>query len=83
MPLPKLTIEGLKVAASEFARIESSHEEPKLYGATDGKAVGTYVEHKFREHLDESFDFMFGNSAKGIDFPNLGVDVKVTSSRQP
>jgi len=45
--------------------------------------VGTYVEHKFREYLDQGYNFTLGNSAKGIDFPDLGVDVKVTSIRQP
>lgn len=50
---------------------------------TDGKAVGTYLEHKFQNCLQESFTFVKGSSAKGIDFPKLGVDIKVTSSRQP
>jgi hypothetical protein len=33
--------------------------------------------------LQERHDFTPGNSASGIDFPGLGVDMKVTSARQP
>jgi len=80
---PKLTIRTLKAEAKEFAEIESAHREPALFGITDGKAVGTYFEHKFREHLRARFAFEEGSSAKGIDFPELDVDMKVTSVRQP
>jgi len=83
LTLPTLNIDRLKLAASDFAKLQSRSHEPKLYGATDGKAVGTYVEHRFREYLDDRFQFTLGNSARGIDFPDLAVDVKVTSSRQP
>lgn len=44
---PKLTLNLLKKEASTFAALEISHEESRLYGVTDGKAVGTYLEHKF------------------------------------
>jgi len=79
----KLTIDALKNAAANFAEIESSHGEPTMYGVTDGKAVGTYLEHKFRLYLAERFTFEVGNSAKGIDLPALQVDMKTTSIRQP
>ena len=79
----KLTVTALKAEAQTFAEIESSHHEPTLFGVTDGKAVGTYLEHKFREHLQAQFDFQEGSSAKGIDFPTINVDMKVTSIRQP
>lgn len=46
-----LTIETLCSQAEEFSRIESQHEEPSLYGVTDGKAVGTYLEHKFKAYI--------------------------------
>jgi len=80
---PKLTVENLKAEAARFAEIESAHREPSLYGVTDGKAVGTYFEHKFRSYLRERYDFEEGSSASGIDFPELEVDTKVTSVRQP
>jgi len=79
----KLTHELLHEAAKKFAAKESNHNDPSLYGVTDGKAVGTYLEHKFRSYLKESFEYIEGNSAKGIDFPELGVDMKVTSIKQP
>jgi hypothetical protein len=82
MPSP-LTILALQSEARAFAEIESQHPEPALYGVTDGKAVGTYFEQKFRAYLSARYDFSQGNSAKGIDFPDLGVDMKVTSVRQP
>ncbi len=80
---PPLTIPLLKTEASVLAGTESSHDEPTLYGITDGKAVGTYLERKFQEYLHANYDYIEGSSAKGIDFPELGVDMKVTSIRQP
>ena len=78
-----LTVECLKSEARVFADIESSHDEPSLFGVTDGKAVGTYLEHKFRAYLHGEYEYEEGSSAKGIDFPGLGVDMKVTSIKQP
>lgn len=79
----KLTRELLMDEAASFAALESAHNEPVLFGVTDGKAVGTYFEHKFRVRLRAKFEFKEGSSAKGIDFPDLDVDMKVTSVRQP
>lgn len=80
----KLTISNLKQEAALFAEIESTHYEPEIYATTDGKAVGTYLEHKFLKFLQEkTYQFTAGNSAKGIDFPELLVDIKTTSNRQP
>ncbi|MBW3539742.1 MAG: restriction endonuclease [Planctomycetes bacterium] len=79
----ELTVESLQTEARAFAEIESIHAEPALFGVTDGKAVGTYFEQKFRAFLSAKYSFRGGNSAKGIDFPELLVDVKVTSIRQP
>ncbi len=81
--LPDLTIELLSREARMFADIESSHSEPSLYGVTDGKAIGTYFERKFQAYLKERYTFEEGSSARGIDFPSLGVDIKVTSVTQP
>jgi hypothetical protein len=57
--------------------------EPSLYGITDGKAVGTYLEHKFQSYVRAKYKYQEGSSAKGIDFPELSIDMKVTSIRQP
>ena len=78
-----LTLELVKEEAKDFAAIERVHAEPTLFGVTDGKAVGTYLEHKFQGYLRQEYDYVSGSSARGIDFPELGVDIKVTSARQP
>ena len=78
-----LTIEKLKREASGFAEFESQYDEPSLYGITDGKAVGTYLEHKFTSYLAGKYIYDQGNSASGIDIPGLSVDIKVTSIKQP
>jgi len=82
--MPKaLTIALLQKEATAFAKAESKHAEKSLFGVTDGKAVGTYLEHKFQTALQSRYEYARGSSAKGIDFPKLGVDIKVTSIRQP
>lgn len=83
MPKSTLTLDALFSEAKNFAEIESKYDEPALYGVTDGKAVGTYLEHKFRTFLVDNYEFHLGNSASGIDFPDLEVDMKVTSIKQP
>lgn len=80
---PRLTVEALQTEAAAFAKSESDRQDPKLYGVTDGKAIGTYLEHRFRERLRATHEFDPGSSAKGIDFPTLDVDLKVTNIRQP
>jgi len=79
----ELTIKLLCKEARVFAEAESSHAEPAIYGVTDGKAVETCLEHKFQTYLCEKYTYEEGSSARGIDFPKLGVDIKVTSIRQP
>lgn len=81
--LPELTLSSLKTSATDFAR--RLHNTPiiELYGATDGKAVGTYVEQMFRRYLTERYTFTPGSAASGIDFPDLHVDIKSTSYKQP
>lgn len=83
MAKPRLTVEKLITEASAFAVSESSHHEPELYGVTDGKAVGTYLEHKFQSVLRALYTYEEGSSARGIDFPTLNVDMKATNIRQP
>lgn len=79
----KLTIKLLCTEAKIFAENESTHEEASIFGITDGKAVGTYLEHKFQKYLHDKYTYIEGSSAKGIDFPELMVDIKVTSIKQP
>ncbi|MCU6615757.1 hypothetical protein OCO52_04710 [Achromobacter mucicolens] len=79
-----LTVDSLRTEATLFSEIESSHPEPTLYGVSDGKAIGTYLEHKFRTYLtNKGYTYQMGNAANGLDFPGLDVDIKVTSVKQP
>lgn len=80
-----LNTELLFQAAINFCIHQSAIDHPELLGVTDGKAVGTYVEHKFKEFLSERFMVNIGNSASGIDLPDehINTDIKVTSIRQP
>jgi len=82
MPIP-LSVSVLKAAATDFLNEVSESAIPHLFGVTDGKAVGTHVEHEFHKYLSERHEYNAGSSASGIDFPELGVDLKVTSLRQP
>ena len=79
----KLTLEKLQEEAKIFSELESEYDETSIYGSTDGKAVGTYLEHKFKNFLSQKYDFDSGNSASGIDLPELEVDIKTTSIIQP
>jgi hypothetical protein len=78
-----LTLEGFKTAARSYAKVLSATPIPELFAVTDGKAVGTHVEHEFHRYLHEAFSYTRGSSASGMDFPDLQVDLKVTSIRQP
>lgn len=78
-----LTLDALISEAVVFAAVESTFPEPTLYGVTDGKKVGTYFEQKFQAYLLRKYTFTECNSASGIDFPDLQVDMKVTSIKQP
>ena len=81
----KLTIEKLKAEAKVFCLTESKIQNKSLFGVTDGKAVGTYIEHKFQEQLNAKYKITIGSSANGIDLPSDDIltDIKVTSIKQP
>lgn len=82
---PKLTIDKLKAEAKKFCLTESKVKNKDLFGVTDGKAVGTYVEHKFQQQLSSNYIVEIGSSANGIDLPSNDIltDIKVTSIKQP
>ena len=75
----------MKKAAKGFCDQESTYNNESLYGVTDGKAVGTYIEHKFQAYLEGQYDYDKGSSAKGIDLTgdDIQTDIKVTSIKQP
>ena len=82
---PELSIGTLIDSAERFCEIESKKNHVELIGVTDGKAVGTYVEHRFQHFLQSQYRVDIGSSAKGIDLPgsNIRTDIKVTSITQP
>lgn len=81
----KLTIEKLKEESIKFCKYESNITHPNLVGVTDGKAVGTYIEHKFEKYLKNKYDITIGSSSRGIDLPDseINTDIKVTSVKKP
>ena len=81
----KLTIDVLVNEAKHFCEVMSKENHADLLGVTDGKAVGTYVEHRFQHYLREHYIVTIGSSAKGIDLPDddICTDIKVTSITQP
>jgi hypothetical protein len=78
-----LTIENVIIEAKAFCIAQSKTPNKELYGITDGKAVGTHIEHKFQKYLAEKYELKIGSSAKGIDLPSVDIDIKVTSIKQP
>lgn len=80
-----LEILDLKNEAKVFCDFMRKENHSSLIGVTDGKAVGTYVEHRFQEYLASKYDLEIGSSAKGIDLPGAAIqtDIKVTSIAQP
>jgi hypothetical protein len=85
MPKPKLSIPKLVEESKKFCQAESQYHNYDLFGITDGKAVGTYIEHKFQDHLSSKYQYTIGSSASGIDLPDKEImtDIKVTSIKQP
>lgn len=81
--MEKLTEKTLCKAALEFCKRESGCFRDELFGVTDGKAIGTFVEHRFEDYLSEHYDMQRGSSANGLDLPSVNTDIKVTSIVQP
>ena len=83
MKKKKLDDKGLIESAKEFCLLQSQVYRAELYGVTDGKAVGTFVERLFKEFLMSRYDLTIGNAANGLDLPSVNADIKVTSVKQP
>lgn len=79
----ELTIDYLITEARLFSQIMSVENHTELIGVTDGKAVGTYVEHRFQNYLRDRYTMTVGSSASGIDLPSVNTDIKTTSITQP
>ncbi|MDR0546162.1 MAG: restriction endonuclease [Dysgonamonadaceae bacterium] len=85
MSKQSLKISNLITLARQFCEQESQTPNSEIFGITDGKAVGTYIEHKFKEFLLSKYELQVGSSASGIDLPSseINTDIKVTSIKQP
>jgi len=85
MTKQKLTVKNLLTLAKQFCEQESKTPNNELFGITDGKAVGTHIEQKFKDFLLSKYDLQVGSSASGIDLPSseINTDIKVTSIKQP
>ena len=70
-------------SAETFCKQESGKYRKELFGVTDGKAIGTFIEHLFRNYLSEHYEMKAGSSANGLDLPSVNTDIKVTSIKQP
>lgn len=81
MQKPQLKIEDLLASAKLFC--EQIHRYKDLFGVTDGKAVGTFVELKIRTELESRYEMEAGSAALGLDIPSLQTDIKATSIKQP
>ncbi len=79
----ELTKEILIQEAKNFSEIFSAQNHTYLIGVTDGKAVGTYMEHLFQDYLYGKYVMTIGSSALGIDLPSVNTDIKTTSYIQP
>ena len=69
MQKQKLTIKNLITLAKQFCEQESKTPNKELFGVTDGKAVGTHIEHKFKGFLLSKYDLQVGGSATAIFLP--------------
>ena len=78
-----LDTEKLINCAREFRSCQSKVYRSELFGITDGKAVGTFVEHLFKDFLAQQYDLTIGNSANGLDLPSVNADIKFTPIKQP
>lgn len=83
MTKKRLTEKRFMSEIGDFTAEIANEGITELYGVTDGKAVGTYIEHRLHEYLSDKYEYESGSSASGIDFPDIGVDLKVTSIAQP
>ena len=81
--MKKLDKEELIKSAEAFCKQESGKYRKELFGVTDGKAIGTFVEHLFQDYLSKNYEMEVGSSANGLDLPSVNTDIKVTSIKQP
>ena len=77
---PSLDITQLIQEAKNFCQTESMVRSKSLFGVTDGKAVGTFIEQKFKKYLLDRYVVQIGNSASGIDLPSEDIQTDIKAS---
>lgn len=82
-PKEPLTKDALIEEAKLFCMEENKSNQN--LNLDDGKSIGTFIEHNFKNYLKEKYTFNEGNSALGIDFPDstINTDIKSTSIVKP
>lgn len=82
---PQILLENLVDEANYFCKAMTKENHQALMGVTDGKAVGTYIEHRFQNYLNSKYTIKNGSSVKGIaiPYPMINTDIKVTSTVRP
>lgn len=78
-----LTIGRMAASAKAFCAQYGGVPQETLYGVTDGKAVGTFVEHLFEDYLSQRYDMVSGNSARGLGLPSASTGIKAASPVRP
>ncbi len=68
----RMTLPQLKAAALVFAQDFSTTTIAALYGITDGKAVGTHVEHAFHQFLKGRYSYVPAAPRAALTSQNLG-----------
>ena len=78
-----LNINLLCREAKIFSETESNHNEPLLFGITDGKAVGTYLEHKFQDYLNKNYleNNLIKNTVKTFEDKKIVENRKIIDGR--
>ena len=80
-------MENLKVKlieeAHQFANDFSKKSHNKLFGITDGKAIGTYIENLYKDIIKTKYGVKVATASNGIDIPNENIDIKCTLTTRP
>lgn len=69
--------------AKIFAKSFSLEKHYNIYGINDGKSIGTYIENQFKEIMHAKYGVKISSSSKGIDFPQIKIDIKCTLKSRP
>lgn len=76
-----LSVEDVIQESKECLSFNQNIKTKKLFGINDGKTLGTHIENIFFDYLEnKGYLFKRGNPSKGIDFPELDIDIKSNSS---